>query len=117
VRWANLGFCCLFLALAIAAAGASLHATDIHSRRQSDPDDRRRSDQARTERKVAAFCSMQREICRKICNLHSRFEDRFDGCPQSCESREIRCIATACFRWTDPDFLIAERFGGAQCAL
>ena len=60
---------------------------------------------------MAQFCYEQRLICRKICDLHSRFEDRFDGCPQSCDSRELRCVTTACYRWTEPDFLIAERFG------
>jgi hypothetical protein len=105
------------LAFAIAGAGAPLLATDLKSPREAAPDDRPRSGNALTARKVAEFCHRQRQICRKICNMHSRFEDRFDGCPQSCDSRETRCISTACYRWTDPDFIIAEKFGGRKCAL
>ncbi len=116
MRWANL-LCCLVLGFTFAGAGAPLHATDLRSRHQSYPEDRRHSDAVPTERRVAEFCYRQRLICRKICDLHSRFDDRFDGCPQSCESRELRCITTACYRWTEPDFLIAERFGGYKCAL
>ncbi len=110
--------CCLFLAFTVAGAAVGpLQATDLRSRHQSYPEDRRHSDAVRTERRVAQFCYEQRLICRKICDLHSRFEDRFDGCPQSCDSRELRCVTTACYRWTEPDFLIAERFGGYRCAL
>ncbi len=104
---ANLFFWCLFLALTFAGAGTPILAVDLAPR----------SDNTQTEREVAQFCYSQRQICRKICNLRSNFDDRFDGCPQSCETREIRCISTACFRWTEPDFLIAERFGGFRCAL
>lgn len=112
--WTKLLFCCLLLSITIVAAAAPVNATDIYSRRQSEPEDSRRAD---PQLEVAEFCHMQRKICRKICNLRSRFEDRFDGCPSSCDSRELRCNATACFRWTDPDYIIAERFGGAECAV
>jgi hypothetical protein len=115
MRWASLLFCCLFLAVTFAGASAPLLATDLKSRGEAYPDERARSGNALTERKVAEFCSRQRQICRKICNLRDRFDDRFDGCPQSCDSRETRCNGTACFRWTDPDFIIAERFGGYKC--
>lgn len=117
MRWASLLFCCLFLAFTFAGAGAPLLASDLKSPREAYPNDGPHSGKARSEKEVAEFCYEQRQICRKICNLHSRFEDRFDGCPQSCESREIRCISTACYRWTEPDFIIAERFGGFKCAL
>ena len=117
MRRASLLFCCLFLAFTVAGAGGPLLATDLNSRHQTKRDDRLHADKELTEQRVAEFCYRQRVICRKICDLHSRFEDRFDGCPQSCESREIRCITSACYRWTEPDFLIAERFGGSQCAL
>jgi hypothetical protein len=62
---------------------------------------------------VAAFCYGQRQICRKICAL--RFRNDLVGCPQICESRVIRCNRTACFKWSDSEFLIAEKFGGYQC--
>jgi hypothetical protein len=117
MRWANLLFCCLFLAFSFAGAGAPLLATDLKSPGKAYPDDRLDSGNAGKETDVAEFCYEQSQICRKICNLRSRFDDRFDGCPQSCESRETRCVSTACFRWTEPDFLIAERFGGYKCAL
>jgi hypothetical protein len=112
MRWASLLFCCLFLAFTFAGAGAPLLASDLKSSREAD--DRGFSSKAE---EVAEFCYEQRVICRKICRLRDRFEDRFDGCPQSCESRELRCNSTACFRWTDPDFIIAERFGAFRCAL
>lgn len=115
MRWANLLFCCLFMAFIFAEASAPLLATDLQSRRQSHPDGHPHSDNVPAERKVAEFCNRQRQICRKICTLRDRFEDRFDGCPQSCDSREIRCTRTGCFRWTEPDFLIAEKFGGYKC--
>ncbi len=116
MRWANLFFCYLFLAVTFAGTGAPLLAADLKAPHQTYPDDRPYSGNARKERNVAEFCYGQRQICRKICYLHSRFEDRFDGCPDSCESREIRCIRTGCYRWTEPEFLIAERFGGYRCA-
>src|SRR5262249_6104900 len=114
---ASLLFGCLILAFTVAGANAPLHATDLKSPRETYPDERPRSQAARTARKVAEFCFRQRVICRKICNMHSNFDDRFDGCPQSCETREIRCISSACFRWTEPDFIIAEKFGAYKCAL
>ena len=115
MRWANLLLCCLFLAFTLAGASAPLLASDLKSPRQTYPDDRPDGNDALHAQEVAEFCHGQRRICRKICDLRSRFEDRFDGCPQSCESREGRCTRTGCYRWTEPEFLIAERFGGYQC--
>ena len=80
-------------------------------------DDRAHSDDALTERKVAEFCYGQRHICRKICDLRSRFEDRFDGCPHSCDSRESRCSRTGCYRWTEPEYALAQKFGAHKCTL
>lgn len=97
MRWINLLFLSLFSAIAFAGTGTSLHA-------------------AADEKDVAAFCYEQGQICTKICDLNSRFEDRFDGCRHSCESRAFRCTRTACFRWPERQFLIAERFGGYRCA-
>ena len=116
MRWANLLFCCLFLAFAFARASAPLFASDLEPPRQANPHDRPHSGKASKEEEVAEFCYRQRRICRKICDLRSHFEDRFDGCPPSCESREIRCGRTGCYRWTEPEFLIAERFGGYKCS-
>ena len=115
MRWAKLLFCCLFSAFTFAGASVPLLAADVDLPRQTYPDDRQERDDALQAQKVAEFCHGQRRICRKICDLRSRFEDRFDGCPQSCESREGRCTRTGCYRWTEPEFLIAERFGGYQC--
>jgi hypothetical protein len=109
--------CCLLLAITFMSTGAPLHASDLGQPRGAYPEDRPHHGKLRKQREVAAFCYEQRRICRKICNLRSNFDDRFDGCPQSCESRELRCNATACYKWTEPDFLIAERFGGFKCAL
>lgn len=118
MRLASLLFCCLILAFTFTEGSAPLLAADIESQRQAGPDDRSSADDPESEeRQVAEFCYVQRQICRKICNLNSRFEDRFDGCSQACESREIRCSRTGCYRWTERDFLIAERFGGYKCAL
>ena len=113
MRWANL-FLCLFFAFTIVGGSTPLTAADIKSR-QAYPDEPY-PDEPPAEQRVAEFCFSQRQICRKICNLKSRFEDNFDGCPQSCETREIRCGQAACFRWSEPEFLIAERFGGYKCA-
>ena len=113
MRWVNLLFCCLFLAFTLAGAGVPLLAADVASPHKTYPDERLDSDDAQD---VGEFCYEQRQMCRKICDLRSRFEDRFDGCPQSCVSRESRCISTACFRWSESEFLIAERFGGYKCA-
>jgi hypothetical protein len=104
------------LAFAFAAATAPGFATDLKPPHGAHSDDRLHSGPAHEEIDVAEFCYEQRRICRKVCDLHSNFNDRFDGCPQSCDSRETRCNSTACFRWTEPDFLIAERFGGFRCA-
>ena len=116
MRWAKLLCCCMFLAFAFAGARAPLFASDLEPPRNSSTHERQYADDAQKEEAVQQFCYRQRQICRKICNLRSRFDDRFDGCPQSCESREIRCGGTTCFRWTEPEFIIAERFGGYQCA-
>jgi hypothetical protein len=114
MRWTNLLFCCLFLAFTVVGASAPLLASDIEPPGKTYPGERADSDDAPGE-EVADYCYTQLQMCRKICNLRSRFDDRFDGCPQSCESRETRCVRTACFRWSEPEFLIAERFGGFKC--
>jgi hypothetical protein len=113
MRWANLLLCCLFLAFA--GAGAPLMAADLKSPRQDYPDEGRRSRKPPTEESVVDYCYGQRQICRKICNLNSRFDDRFDGCPHSCDTREVRCESAGCFRWSEQELLIAERFGGSKC--
>ena len=110
MRRANSLFFCLFLALALAGASAPLVAADLEAPREADP-----RYKTPTKRDVAEFCHEQRQVCRKICYLRSRFEDRFDGCPHSCDSRESRCTRTGCFRWTDHDFLIARKFGADLC--
>lgn len=110
MRRANSLFCCLFLALTLAGASAPLVAADLEAPRQAEP-----GDKAPTEREVAEFCQEQRQICRKVCDMHSRFEDRFDGCSHSCDSRAVRCTRTGCYRWTEPNFLIARKFGAYRC--
>ncbi|NJM35504.1 MAG: hypothetical protein HC850_13265 [Rhodomicrobium sp.] len=85
------------------------------SPRESQPGGRAKPDKAPQERKVAEFCFTQREICRKICNL--RFRDYRFGCPQTCDSRVTHCNRTNCYRWSEPELVIAERFGGYRCAL
>src|SRR5262245_49666636 len=117
MRWSHLLFCCLFLAVTFVAASTPLLASDLNSPRESRRDDGPRPGEVDEEERVEEFCYKQRMICRKVCDLRSRFEDRFDGCPSSCDSRETRCVATACFRWTEPDFLVAERFGAYKCAI
>jgi hypothetical protein len=115
MRWAKLLFCCLFLAFTFVGASAPLLASDLKTpREEAYPNDRPDGDDAQEE--VGEFCYGQRQICRKICYLRSRFQDNFDGCPQSCESREVRCSRSGCYRWSEPEFLIAERFGGYKCA-
>ncbi len=113
----HLLFFTLFLAFTFTAASTLVFATDLKSPHQAYPDGRSQSGDAQSERDLAQFCYTQGHICGKICDLRSNFEDKFDGCPQSCESRAIRCTQTGCFRWKEPDFLIAERFGGLKCAL
>lgn len=110
MRRANSLFCCLFLALTLAGASTPLAAADLEPPRQVNPDDK-----APTEAEVAEFCHGQRQICRKVCYMRSRFNDRFDGCPSSCDSREARCTRTGCYRWTEPDFLIARNYGAYRC--
>jgi hypothetical protein len=112
MRWANLLLCCLLLAFVVAGASSPLLASDLGAPRNEQADD----DDESPEVALAEYCHSQQQICRKICTLRSRFEDRFDGCPQSCESREIRCSRSGCYRWSESEYVIAERFGGAQCA-
>jgi len=110
MRWTSL--CCyLLLALSLAGAGTPLLAADLGSR-QTSPDGRSHSEK---QEDVAEFCYEQRQICRRICRMRSRFEDRFDGCPSSCESREMRCSRTGCYRWSEPEFVLAENYGGHRC--
>lgn len=110
MRRVNSSFCCLFLALSLAGASAPLVAGDLEPPRRADP-------RAPTEREVAEFCYGQHQICRKMCYLNSRFERRIDGCSHSCDSRATRCTKTGCFRWTEPDYLIARKFGADRCVL
>lgn len=117
MRWASLLFCCLFLAFTVAGAGAPLFASDLNEPREEYPEKPPYSANDQEEQEVAEFCFTQGQICRKICRLRSRFQDSFDGCPQSCESRSGRCNKTGCYRWGEPELLIAERFGGYKCAL
>ena len=117
IRWANLLFCYLFLALTFAGASVTLQAADLGESRQSFPDERSYKDNKLPEIEVAEFCYLQGRICRKVCNLRSRFDDEFNGCSHSCDSRAGRCTRTGCYRWVDPDFLIAEKFGAYKCAL
>ena len=114
MRYARL-FSCLLLALIFSAgSGSLLLATDLKSPRQTFPEVGN-SGPVPAEKKLESFCYSQRLLCRKICNLRSRFEDSFDGCPQSCETREIRCNGSGCYRWSESEYLIAERFGGYRC--
>lgn len=96
-----------------AGTGAPPFSTDIEQQPRTYPDNGPPPDQAPTEREVAEFCSGQLYICRKVCDLRSRND--FTGCPQRCESRAARCTRTGCYRWTEPEYLIAESFGGQQC--
>lgn len=117
MRGASLLICCLFLALTFAAVSTQLFAADLGGREEAypDADDGPYSDRGLSEEEVAELCYSQRYICRKICNLNSRFEDNFDGCSSSCDSRAIRCTRTGCYRWAEREFLIAENFGGYRC--
>jgi hypothetical protein len=132
MRWANLLFCCLFLVFAFAEAPVPLLAADFGSpqvnRDQGEDDgggidiggsedDAQSSDKELKAREVAEFCYEQRNICRKLCDLHSNFDDRFDGCSHSCDSRQGRCTRTSCYRWSGSEYVIAQRFGGNKCAL
>ena len=78
MRWAGLLFCYLFLVFTFAGASAPLLAADLGSSRDTYPDERSYSNDVPIEREVAEFCYRQRYICRKICNLRSRFDDDFD---------------------------------------
>jgi hypothetical protein len=112
MRWANLLFC-LFLAFAFAGGSTPLFASDLKSPHQSVPDDDRAYSDEAPEEELVAFCYAQRQICRKVCRL--RFRDDQIGCPQSCDSREVRCGKIGCFKWREPELVIAERFGGFEC--
>jgi hypothetical protein len=111
MRWTHVLFCCLCLTFAVTVARAPLLAADLAKPPHAN------QNEGLTEREVAEFCHDQRHICRKICNLRSRFEDRFDGCPHSCDSREGRCSRTGCYRWLEPEFVLAQKFGAHRCAL
>ena len=111
MRWISFLFCCLFMAFTLAGANAPVMGADLPN--QSYPEER--SEDVLPERQVAEFCADQRYICRKICYL--RFRDDQIGCPQKCESRAGRCTRTGCYRWTEPELLIAEKFGGYKCNL
>lgn len=115
MRWVKSLLCCLFLAVTIVGMGAAVFAADLKSQRQDYPDDRDYSSRPSRKESVAEFCYSQRHICQKICSLRSKFDDRFDGCPNSCISREMRCGKGGCYRWSEQEMLIAERFGGFKC--
>ena len=125
MRWANLLFCCLFLVFAFAETPAPLLAADLGWSPQvgedddsdASEDDRQYSDKEQKERDIAEFCYEQRSICRKICDLHSNFDDRFDGCSHSCDSRRGRCSRSGCYRWSGSEYVYAQRFGGNKCML
>jgi hypothetical protein len=96
-----------------AETGATSFTTGIEAQPQPDADNSAPPDNRPTEQDVAQFCGIQSQICRKVCDLRSRND--FTGCPQRCESREARCTRTRCYKWTEPEFLIAGSFGGQQC--
>lgn len=109
MRWAGFVFCALLLAFA--SASAPLLASDLKSGKIYKNDRLSPEDEAQ---KIVAYCYDQRTICKKICRL--RFREDLIGCPQTCESRVPRCVTSACFKWLEPEFVIAERFGGYRCA-
>jgi hypothetical protein len=120
MRWVNILLCCLFLAFAFARVPAPLLAADFgspppHANRDSSHNPQ--TDREAEREELLEFCYGQRNICRKICDLRSNFDDRFDGCPSSCDSRESRCTRTGCYRWLEPEYVIAQRFGGEKCPL
>lgn len=120
MRWAILLFCYVFVAFTFAGTTTALFAADLKSPPQEDAgrsssDDRQYFDEGPTDEEVAEFCYGQRQICRKVCNL--RYRDDNGGCSQKCERRLARCNRTGCYRWEEPDFLIAEKFGGIRCDL
>jgi hypothetical protein len=65
--------------------------------------------------KVAEYCFSQRQICRKVCYL--RFRDDVFGCSETCDSRVSRCNKSGCYKWIEPELIIAERFGASRCIL
>lgn len=93
--------------------GATPFTTGIEPQPQPDPENTAPPDNRPTEQDVAQFCGTQNLICHKVCDLRSRND--FTGCPQRCESREARCTRTRCYKWTEPEFVIAGSFGGQQC--
>lgn len=114
MRGAKFLICTLVLAFALAGAGAPLFAADLKSSPQAtSPEDDSSADDGPSDEEVAEFCYGQRTMCRKICRL--RFRDDDIGCPQNCDSRVSRCMKTGCYKWTEPEFVIAERFGGYRC--
>jgi hypothetical protein len=116
MRWTTIFFCCLFLAAAFVGAAAPSMASDLEPPRQAYPEDGPSDDYDKGGgEQLAEFCYEQRRICRKICYL--RFRDDQIGCPQQCESRVSRCTRTGCYRWSEPELLIAERFGGYKCPI
>src|SRR5262245_55535370 len=118
MRWAHFVFCCLVLAF-VAAGGdrAPTLAADLSAPPRAAPGNHPYAEDGLSERDVADFCHGQRGVCRRICDLRSRFEDRFDACPHSCDSREGRCTRTGCYKWSEPEFVLAQKFGGHKCAL
>lgn len=117
MRWASLLCFCMFLAFTAGVVNGPAFAADLGEQRQDYPDERASEENVDPAQQVAEFCYGQGRICRKICRLNSKFDDNFDGCPQSCESRAGRCSRTGCYRWSEPEYLIAERFGGYRCPL
>lgn len=116
MRRINSLFFYLFLAFSLVGTSVAVLAADLDSRREAYPDDDDYSEtRGLSEEEVAELCYSQRYICRKICNLRSNFDDNFDGCRDSCESRVTRCMRTGCYRWSEPEYLIAENFGGFRC--
>jgi hypothetical protein len=96
-----------------AGTGTPPFSTDIEQQPQTNPNNAPPPDEAPTEQDVAAFCDGQRRICGKVCDLRSRND--FTGCPQRCESRVARCNKTGCYKWTEPELIIAGSFGGQKC--
>lgn len=116
MRRAGLLFCYVFLAFTFATASVPVVAADLGGRPEAYPDEGAYSgNRGLTEREMAELCYGQGHICRKVCDLRSNFDDRFDGCSQNCESRAIRCMSTGCYRWSEAEYLIAENFGGYRC--
>ena len=109
----------------MAAALVPLHAADLGpqppGRAGIEALPQRKAPEARdrkgAERKLAEYCFEQRHVCRKLCGLRSRFERRVDGCAQSCDSREVRCARTGCYKWAESELVLGEAYGAHRCAL